>query len=134
MNVVTFETAKKLKEAGFPQPEYKTGQVWYGTAGLTTQIVGTTYGKDSPEFFNPHTAVTQTISHHFDFTFAPSATDILKELGRTFNLYYDSMPNAENPSLWTCFCDGLFVCVDPQYHENPAEACAASWLQKNEKS
>lgn len=29
-NYVTFETAKKLKEAGFPQPEpFPVGQVWY---------------------------------------------------------------------------------------------------------
>lgn len=28
-NVVTFEAARALKEAGFPQPEPEAGQAWY---------------------------------------------------------------------------------------------------------
>jgi len=30
MNHVTFETAKRLKEAMFPQPEFSTLQLWWG--------------------------------------------------------------------------------------------------------
>lgn len=29
MDITTYETSKRLKEAGFPQPEFQTGQLWY---------------------------------------------------------------------------------------------------------
>jgi hypothetical protein len=35
-NVVSFETAKRLKNAGFPQPNYEFGQVWYVTCDVAT--------------------------------------------------------------------------------------------------
>lgn len=34
MDIVSFETAKKLKEAGFPQPSPEFGQMWYALHGF----------------------------------------------------------------------------------------------------
>ena len=36
--MINFETAKKLKENGFPQAECKTGQIWYNEKGYTSFI------------------------------------------------------------------------------------------------
>lgn len=31
--MVNFETARALKEAGFPQPKFQFGQIWYNSSG-----------------------------------------------------------------------------------------------------
>ena len=36
MDIVSFETAKKLKAAGFPEPEFACWQVWYNAIGIGT--------------------------------------------------------------------------------------------------
>jgi len=114
MQVVSFETAKRLKEAGFPQPEKLThGQFYYSEHG---HLFRYTHG---PQYENTF--------------FAPSATDILKELGRRFILGYEK-------NGWWCektqhvyeVADGMQVTASYN-HENPAEACAAAWLAKNAK-
>lgn len=38
MHTLPFEKAKALKDAGFPQPEFSTGQKWYNSFGATTYI------------------------------------------------------------------------------------------------
>jgi len=109
MQVVSFQTAKRLKEAGFPQPEtYDTFDWYYSKTGF--------------------------LANHFDSAcviesdiFAPSATDILKELGRGWHLCYKKESRS-----WECWYQTVGGASD-KYHENPAEACAAAWLAKNEK-
>lgn len=36
--VVSFEMAQKLKKAGFPQPEFTYGQIWYNKEGTALNI------------------------------------------------------------------------------------------------
>jgi len=119
MNVVSFETAKQLKEAGFPQPKV----IKDGLCG---------YAKDGRLFCVVPGIMHEIVEIH-SIVFAPSATDILKELGRKYILCIAS-------NWWYCektqhvneVPDGFEVMAS-YGHENPAEACAAAWLAKNEK-
>ncbi len=87
-NVVTLETAKRLKQAGFPQPEPKVGQFWYDGMFQRLSIVSNrTGGERQPILLAPISAVDW--SHYFEAVvmlpddkndwpiFAPTATDIL---------------------------------------------------------
>ena len=85
-NVVTLETAKRLKQAGFPQPEPKVGQFWYDGMFQRLSIASHRMGKDQHLYLTPINAVDW--SHYFEAVvmlddkndwpiFAPTATDIL---------------------------------------------------------
>ena len=123
-NVVTPETAQKLKEAGFPQPqEMEVLQVWYGltSTGRVVIIVDVKDGCGIDQNGNYHTKKgLKTFG-----TFAPTATDILSDLG---NDYHTGM-------LDGVFVSGLhqFGQSDLQFNYNPAEAAASAWLEKYAK-
>lgn len=115
MQVVTFETAKKLKEAGFPQPAFERGQIWCNSANYSLLITNVVPG----QLMDYHVG-----SVHFedryaddDWIFAPSATDILQQLPSHLSLNYDT---------------GEFWCGEEK-DWNPAEACAAAWLALHKK-
>jgi len=112
MQVVSFETAKRLKKAGFPWVQKIPFEHFcYSISGFLFRYKGSQ--KDKKIYL------------------APSATDILKQL----------------PSHSLRFNGDVFSCVEWDLHsggyfeyelhsfkyENPAEACAAAWLAKNEK-
>ena len=113
MNVVSFETAKRLKEAGFPQPIQRMGQWWYDTQErLTLTAYDGVSGDDMSKFI-----------------FAPTATDLIP-------------PNwmlVRRVSEWECVSeyelDNFFSnAIAPEnyfHHENPAEAAAMAWLHVN---
>jgi len=112
MNVVSFETAKRLKEAGFPQPEkYYTKGEWFYLSRVCLLCA--------------HDIEDRVTSSN---CLAPSATDILKELGKSFHLYYNEKSNG-----WACWEQSMSSAND-RFHDNPAEACAAAWLAKNENA
>lgn len=73
MNHVTFETARKLKDAGFPQPAMEWGQCWYSVNGHEILITGTSggvaYGVD--ESNHRYTALSPD-----GLTFAPTLANI----------------------------------------------------------
>lgn len=79
-NIISFETAVKLKEAGFPQPVPQVGQVWYGLIRGYSEINMIVSVKDKDIFIDIHG------NHHlqeaFDKfgTYAPTVGDLLKEL------------------------------------------------------
>jgi len=127
-NVVTPETARKLKEKGFPQPEPEFGQVWYdeydqpvimGECDSITGLVrglnnGVLYGGKASELID----------------FAPTATDILRQLAlakpdSAFRNYleFDALSN-----LYCATYEMEETC-----NENPAEAAALAWLEKYAK-
>jgi len=103
MNTVTFETAKRLKEAGFPQPEPEFGQVWYSPNGAIRVIYIKTY----------------------DLVFAPSATDILKEIPFFGSLSFEVYETRFEFRVW----EGLKLIAK---NENPHEAAALAWLSIQE--
>jgi hypothetical protein len=83
-DVVSFETAQRLKEAGFPQPG-KTGHThWYDQSGFLIVISRGESGcppgqilamspDDGISFLTVETEMT-------DWTFAPNTTDIMRHL------------------------------------------------------
>lgn len=130
-NIVSFETAKRLKEAGFPQPEPEFGQFWYNGSdllvvvkylGAKEWIACPLSGANWTRLFS---AAFQRPIVFGEPVFAPSATDILRELGPGFVLYFDS------PGRWVLSENNPYgLCTN---HENPAEASAEAWLKLNEK-
>ena len=123
MDIVSFATAKRLKEAGFPQPEPAIGQSWYGMTGKRFVVVG----QRAPGYW--HCAYE---SHGIDIevgdfdpkAFAPTATDILR---LDANLFLQSTSDGFAAyGDWRELEDGIST-------ENPkaSEACAAVWLVKN---
>ena len=119
-DVVSFETAKRLKEAGFPQPEY---ELYFSDEFMQDGYL------DFDEFSG-------NCRYSGDF-FAPSATDILPKLytGVTDGTEWSIVFRGKNWSCvkrqWTEQGQSVFAWYD---HENPAEACAAAYLSIHEKT
>lgn len=112
MQTVTFETAKKLKEAGFPQPN-PVGDYWYiehstKDGGPPFSIARGEFLVHNPEYIN-------------DAIYAPTATELLPE---------DWLLMREGPN-WICqhFEDSHKYVID----DNPAETAALAWLYVNKK-
>lgn len=80
-DIITFETAVRLKEAGFPQPAPEVGQVWYNN-DFGPFFVGKLWMADRRlrNIFYPNTGkvVNKEIRLFPDFVFAPTATDIIR--------------------------------------------------------
>jgi hypothetical protein len=125
MDIVTFETAKALKEAGFPSPSLRKGQVWYHDTNKEYQVVDVGIGEASAYHYRTVGGVVG--EHGFAFRirkfFAPSAVDILNWLGADWALSVE-----DGSPRWRCFTPHG---AQEYFHENPAEACAAAWLAYN---
>lgn len=118
-NIVSFETAKRLEKAGFPQPStVELGDAWYScrkecfiiSEGLKTGISPLSWFSCYPYF-------------------APSATDILLLMPD------HTMLCRANNDMFLCWTrkDRLPTTGDGTCMHNPAEACAEAWLKLNEK-
>ena len=124
-NTVSFETASRLKAAGFPQPEPEAGQVWreerYAHIVIGEMEDGFSVCFESRT--GPWIEVVETLE---GLVFAPTATDILPQLPSAANI---SKPfNAE---LWLC----VYGENEDNWTEsnNPAEAAALAWFEIHEK-
>lgn len=128
-NYTTFETAKRLKDARFPQPEPEVGQVWYfqrylqGTARHWAPLIRV--GVSKP-FWMPMDGGNLE-GDLKNLVFAPTAADILRQL-----------PGADlSFSEGDKYAKGGFDAVDTQYQErqtawdetNAAEALAKLWFK-----
>ena len=137
-NVASSETAVKLKEAGFPQPDIQIGQAWYNDFKEPSVIVQRDH-EFKTQWAGCHlgTGATGNMFKASEIKenccFAPTATDILREL-------------PDKVLFWRV--GDVFVCgvqmeseegydvikFEAAYkHENPAEACALAWLKMNKK-
>jgi len=131
MNHVTFETAVRLKEAGFPQPEPEERQFWYSQQGIThvcRYIWRSTRGlmETPPRFagIGTHDPLLGTMKWQEKY-FAPTATDILPHLENILFFW--------GGQKWVCEQDLPFD--DSSFeHENPAEAAAQLYLKLYEKT
>lgn len=85
-NIVTRETAQRLKNAGFPQPEPEVGQFWYDGMLQRLSIASNRIGIDQHLYLAPINAIDW--AHYFESVvmlddkndwpiFAPTTTDIL---------------------------------------------------------
>ncbi len=107
-DVTTFETTKKLLEAGFPKSND------WGVQYFVSETNGLNRYKIGDEVLG---------NGKSDTIRACSALDILKELGITFNIGYDHISE-----IWYCqragWGDSWFV-----HNESPAEAAAELYLK-----
>lgn len=131
-NTATFETALKLKEAGFPQPEPEAGQFWYNPDfGLF--LVGRRSFIDGRMrnifYFETGKSYDKEDASFADCIFAPTATDILRELKDNIpNLVCTHRPK-NNGATFVCYYSAHQFISD----DNPAEAAAIAWLKINSK-
>ena len=129
-DIVTLETAVRLKEAGFPQPQPGAGQ-WWHNPDFGLFVVGIKWFADNREYriFYPRTGKTVLKSEamFLKCAFAPTATDILRELRDGSNIG---------------IMGKRFLCYSPDFehgidhpgtpiNDNPAEAVAEAWLKLN---
>lgn len=132
-NVTTPETAQRLKDAGFPQPEKNAGQFWYKNKSEICVIIQADEGRDTVAVKDIFSLDWVWLINLDDLIYAPTATDILRELGKSFVLYYD---DTNGVNMWFC----AKIAIVPQEvrlhlgHANPAEAAALAWLDKHENS
>lgn len=141
-NVATFETAQRLKNAGFPQPEIKVGQFWYAEPvykggsleHIPLCIVVERYSARKPllrRLTCEH--MTGEVAESAQ-CFAPTAIDILHELGERFQLIYQDNRFAENYLEWVII-DAETEDDGVDYpHTNPSEAAALAYLSLHEKT
>lgn len=120
-HTVSFETAKALKAAGYPQPEFETGQIWYNWNGVATCIGPMGGNKGYRHLFSLGSGDKACMIPVSDESFyAPSATEIMEEpIMWNHNLEYCVLG-------WSCHEDQKLI-------ENPAEAAAELWLKLNAK-
>ena len=120
MDIVTFETALKLKEAGFPQPRFTPGiwQFWYGHGGLlgVSMQVDRIHEAEGSILHVPNPSL----------IFAPTAADVLQELGDGYFLMLDGCFEIDQMSEQ--------YGTSPAFsrHENPAEPAALAYLKLKE--
>ena len=138
-NICTHETSARLKAAGFPQPEPEAGQFWYDGDFGRLSVINYHYNRSGETRICPldssdHSYLFYGAHGSENHVFAPTAADILRELPAT---------KGEHPIALCFFADGvdtftvtdfhqgedgLFSGCDISEHANPAEACAAAWL------
>lgn len=137
-NTVSFETASRLKAAGFPQPEPESGQVWHHKDGSIFIIVFN--GSEKVDYVPSHAMMTMPIvcreyKKYFladQVFFAPTATDILpSECFICREISYKT----KTGERWVVYDrDTLeLLCKDFPESDNPAESAAAAWLEIHEK-
>lgn len=119
MHTVTFETAKRLAEAGFPQPEHEHDKERFW------------YQRDGSLIFLGHTVDDHCEPIEGGSYFAPTATDILRELpGYALALLLSY--RHQTGEAWFCWdidqAETFF-----SHPTNPAEAAAEAWLYENDK-
>ena len=124
-HLTTPDTARRLKEAGFPQPEPELYQVWYGLIGDTEKInILIEYSRKRYRDLFGNSFRSQ--SFLTCGTYAPTATEITESIASA------AVELSFNPLLKVWFC----ALIDNEvsfHHQNPAEAAAQMWLHLREK-
>jgi len=111
--MLSFKTAKRLKKAGFQQPDLELGQIWYD------------------DFGGPRVSIREQKSGDWlvfngALYFAPTATDILKQLPEGILLHRNHNDGfTVSEPLWG------ETGLQAESHPNADEACALAWLQLN---
>lgn len=109
MDIVSFETAKRLRDAGFPQPEtVELGQFWYSAGELWLIQAPFRTGIHPFKWFASYPA------------YAPELTEMLKELP-THNLVF-----RHDKKEWACVPTTDTATISNA--TSASEAVAAAWL------
>ncbi len=101
-NIVAYQTAIKLKAAGFPQPDPEAGQIWYQTWNRNHPIIILRrFGGKNGLFYIGLDAggevVAFTDSTKTNCVFAPTAADIISELSKDTG---DENPAEDAAKAW----------------------------------
>lgn len=139
MNTVTFETAKALRDAGFPQPEFAIRQTWYAYLypeiwpyGTEFYIANTnamrfiTISEDRLATTGVQDSSRQGEIYGGSVVFAPQAHDILAELESDFDI------SCLQDKTWMVICRNAADQLTPIAYftdPNPHEAAAKAYLQ-----
>ena len=126
-NVVSFETAKALRGAGFPVPEPNHGQFWYLEYTGELEVITFVGGNGVHRMYIPFLKGMNSCAKDAFLNgsvFAPTATDILRELGDGFVLKFEDN---------VLKCISLVDNIPTFCNQNPAEACALAWLEMKKK-
>jgi hypothetical protein len=134
-NIVSFETAQRLKEAGFPQPKPEMGQFWFDKKGNLCIVV---HNKQDWQFricFFGYLKGRGGYLVEVDFVFAPTATDILYLLQKnTRSPFWWALVPYPHEETWGCIEFERLEDKNIEFENtDPAEAAAAAWLAINEK-
>lgn len=88
-DIVSYETAKQLKEAGFVQPKPEAGQFWYQEFSEAVHICANMRMKGNIKCFDM-TAITWFDPHPLDgLIYAPTVTELLEEVGGSVGVLAD---------------------------------------------
>ena len=139
MDIVSFETAKKLKAAGFPEPEFACWQVWYNALGIGT-FLGRKVLIGGEMHFSCYSlgsgrVMDMIVGHGDGTTFAPTVEDILAQPiaeGYGVSRQYDTTKSGLS---WVC-CPTEWDAPEmvSAYHEtSAAEAAALAWIKLKQK-
>lgn len=138
-DIVSYETAVRLKVAGFPQPKPEAGQ-WWHNPDFGLFVVGVKWFADNREYkiFYPGTgrSVLKSEAMFLKCAFAPTATDILREMPSYFYIRKYKY-QTKDIQIFSIFCEELeagddLLQIAKGVNENPAEAVAEAWLKLNE--
>lgn len=135
-NMVTHQTAVRLKAANFPQPAFAPLQWWYSPA--EELLLACSFDK-KPAAQSPYRFIDPSNPDYPDcwanlksFCYAPTAAEILQSLGQKYVLWFDDSPKVLR---WFCAETGDLPSEAgrPFGDSNPAEACAEAWIEINEQ-
>jgi hypothetical protein len=135
MDIVSFETAKRLKEAGFPQPTPAPGQFWHEGNEGGFFVIGRVYDDKMTGCYveserTPQHLVFERATMNGKEIFATTATDILRQMPGVYLC-------ANDANVWRAEWAGV-SCYDNTppiaVGENPEEVAAAAWLSLNAKT
>jgi hypothetical protein len=143
MEFASLETAKKLKEAGFPQPEPALWQVWYGLlAGQQKPVVlltkeridDTTRFSDQYKNYHGSDEFNNRLS-----IYAPTATEIITvlECMESEKMGWLLSPSIKGDNIeWACFqCEVSTGKIGLGFSgETAIEAAAAAYIHQNTKA
>lgn len=123
MNTTIFETAKALRDAGFPQPERAPGQFWYNQKGLLHVVF--IEGGEGRCFLSVDDGDAWPCVDE-GYIFAPQAHDILAQVPGCDIGYYP-----ENSDGWVSFYDyGETTNEDKNPHELAAKLYLLNTAEK----
>jgi hypothetical protein len=136
MDIVSFETAKRLKAAGFPHHCADFGQIWYELYSHTYReilIVSSSTRTINYAIGGVNLVFNDQIKEMVLF-FAPTAADILQHIQRPVFLSFFKgkwrimeIIDGGGSHVWAKAPTVAFLPVSES--ESPAEACAEAWLQ-----
>lgn len=121
MQHVTIETARRLKDAGFPQPVPQRGQVWYNNSGRE-YVITLSDNLGMCDYVTPSGHLWLGRGLNDGEVYAPTATDILQHLPG-WCLYFEDW-------IWICSLKEDEFILAEYRNSNPAEAAAEAFFFK----